>query len=202
MPWCWLTGFENWVLPMCHQEDQPWKSKAPSTPDAGVTRTAQSWLPFCHHPISSFSVACCPTGGPVVKGEHDFLQVSKHPSYGRQCPAESLNHPTWNGILHVRKRTPPGCYPLPSTQMTQLFSEHTLQWTQEHRLQKAHLSPSSLFPLRPVHRIKGGKMAANIWDLPHKCILIFLFGYKTIKSFNCKHVLIFFFPSSLSHPVF
>lgn len=34
-------------------------------------------------------------------------------------------------------------------------------------------------------------MAAIVWDLPYKCILIFLFGYKTIKGFNFKCILIF-----------
>lgn len=46
-------------------------------------------------------------------------------------------------------------------------------------------------------------MAAIVWDLPYKRILIFLFGYKTIKGFNFKCILILFPPSYLlGHPVF
>lgn len=45
-------------------------------------------------------------------------------------------------------------------------------------------------------------MATIVWDLPYKCILIFLFGYKTIKGFNFNVSCFFPPPYLLGHPVF
>lgn len=148
--------FVNWVITIWHHGDQPLKSQLPSTPDAGVISTA-SHRCFCpRHPISSFfSVADGPSGGPVEGGMWLPLGVSEHPAKDSRI-LQSLNHPTWNGIVHIWKRAPLGSNPPPSTQVMQLSSEHTLPWTREGSFQKTHLSSSCLFPLRPRHRIKGG----------------------------------------------
>lgn len=78
--------FVNWVISIGHHGDQPLKSQVLSVPDAGVIRTASHSCLFAPAtPSVLSSVADC--GGPVVRGECDFLQVSlKHPRLRTRVP--------------------------------------------------------------------------------------------------------------------
>lgn len=182
--------FVNWVLSMWYHRTSHEKAKCPLLIKGSSGLTSHGCLLCPPHISSSFSVVGCPTGGPVIKEDCDFLQVSLRTT----VPWRVVNHPTWNGILHVWKRAPFGSNPPPSTQVMQLhFLEHTLQRTQERSLSKGcTFLPAACFPLSQYTELKGEDGKHFLGPVQYMYSLTFLFGYKTIKGVNFKSVLIFF----------
>lgn len=166
MPRCRPTGFVNWVL----------LSRGPAINEPSVlyswSRDHQDWpvmAAFLLPPPHQFFLSPCYKGGswppPGIWAPQLRTTVP--------CRVPKSPHLEWH----------PACLKRGSAWLQSIllhpsdaafFRAYSPVGPRVQSLQKAHLSSGCLFSLRPAHTIKGGKMATIVWDLPYKCIDIFM----------------------------